>query len=102
MKELDVELEVCKWAEKDGWLAPKLQWLNNTGWLDRCFIRKGIGKGRYIVAFIEFKKPGGRRSAKQKYWLGILRSMNVPAAFHDDALIAQLWLQNLYLESDDG
>jgi hypothetical protein len=61
--ELDVESEVCKWARTHGWIAAKLQYLNDTGWPDRCFIKNGI------VLFVEFKRPkGGRREPKQLYW----------------------------------
>ena len=91
--EIDIEESVCKWAEENGWLAAKLQWLNQTGWPDRTFIKGGI------VAFIEFKKPGGRLSAKQKYWIGILKSFGVPVSVQDDVLTAKFWLENLYLES---
>lgn len=98
--EIDIEEAVCKWAEKNGWLAAKLQWLNQTGWPDRTFIRRGWREEGYIVAFIEFKKPGGRLSAKQKHWIGLLKSFGVPVSVQEDPLTAQFWLHNLYMESD--
>lgn len=65
--EIDIEDAACKWAEKNGWLAPKLQWLNQTGWPDRTFIKNGH------VIWIEFKKPDGRTSKKQDYWIKQIR-----------------------------
>lgn len=63
-KEIRHETLACEWAKDNGWLTPKLQYVGHTGWPDRCFMRRGR------IVFIEFKRPkGGRRSAKQVWWL---------------------------------
>lgn len=63
MLEISVEDQVCEWASKNGWLVAKLQYLGNTGWPDRFFLKNGHH------VFIEFKRPkGGRREPKQIYW----------------------------------
>lgn len=61
--EIDIETLVCNWARDQGWLVAKLQWVGQTGWPDRFFLRNGIH------IFIEFKKPkGGRIAPKQQHW----------------------------------
>lgn len=87
--EIDIEDHVCKWAESNGWLVAKLQWLNQTGWPDRTFVKNGI------VAWIEFKKPGGVISKKQKYWIGQLRLQGANVAVFDDPTMAIAWLEAL-------
>ena len=84
LKETDIENLVIAWATDHGWLCPKLQWVNQTGWPDRCFIKRGV------VVFIEFKKPGGRISKKQHYWIGRIREQGIPVIVCDspeDALV---------------
>jgi hypothetical protein len=78
ISEVDIEYEVCKWAEEHGWLAPKLQWINQTGWPDRTFLRGGR------TVFIEFKKPGGVVSKKQFYWINRIRSLGFDVFVVDD------------------
>ena len=91
-REIDIEEEVCKWAEQRGWLTPKLQWLNETGWPDRTFIKDGI------VAWIEFKKPGGVVSKKQKYWHQKMREHGAHVIATDDPVVAQAYLTALEAE----
>lgn len=93
--EITIEEAVCKWAEKNGWLAAKLQWLNETGWPDRTFMKDGI------VAWIEFKKPGGRLSKKQKYWIEVMQRMGLNVVVCDNELEATSYLYNLELEARD-
>lgn len=76
--EIDIEDAVCKWAEEHGWLAPKLQWLNQTGWPDRTFLKNGL------TIWIEFKKPGGVTSKKQLYWARKIREHGGIHYFCDD------------------
>ena len=78
VKELDIEEAVCRWAEADGWLAPKLQWLNQTGWPDRTFMKNGQ------VIWIEFKRPGEHPSRKQDYWIAQIRKRNCNVFVCDD------------------
>lgn len=77
--EVDIEEKVCKWAQENGWLAPKLQWLNQTGWPDRTFIKDGK------AVFIEFKKPGGMTSKKQDHWIVQLLSHGMSVGVFDNA-----------------
>jgi len=93
LREIDIEEEVCKWAENRGWLVAKLQWVNQTGWPDRTFIKDGI------VAWIEFKKPGGVISKKQKYWHKTMRDHGANIVVVDNASIGIAYLINLELEN---
>jgi len=92
MLEIEIEEKACKWAEENGWLVAKLQWLNQTGWPDRTFIKNGI------VAWIEFKKPGGVVSKKQKYWHDRMREHGANVITTDDEIVAQAYLAALELE----
>ena len=68
--EAALERKVCADAkEKYGIHSIKLNGRGETGWPDRVFL---LGRGR--VAFIEFKAPGGKLSAKQRYWLRYLQN----------------------------
>lgn len=84
--ESEIEGLTVAWAEDNGWLCPKLQWVAQTGWPDRTFIKYGV------VALIEFKAPGGRVSPKQRYWINKLRMQNMPVLVCDDVLEAQAFL----------
>jgi len=92
LKESDIENLVIAWATGQGWLCPKLQWVNQTGWPDRTFIKNGI------VAWIEFKKPGGVVSKKQKYWHDRMREHGANVITTDDEIVAQAYLAALELE----
>ena len=76
VSELDVESLVIAWAEDHGWLCAKLQWIGQTGWPDRTFIKNGK------VVFVEFKRPkGGVRAPKQLHWHRQLRKHGATAVF---------------------
>ena len=94
MLEVDIEASVCRWAERNGWLVAKLQWIGDTGWPDRTFIKNGI------VAWIEFKKPGGRVSKKQRYRIQQMRDHGANVDIFDDSLVAISWLRVLELDDD--
>jgi hypothetical protein len=86
LTESDIENLTIAWATGQGWLCPKLQWVNQTGWPDRAFLKNGK------VIFIEFKKPGGRISKKQHHWIGRIRDQGVPAIVCDSVIEAQAFL----------
>lgn len=98
--EVNIEDKVCEWAEDNGWIAAKLQWLSQTGWPDRTFLKKGID-GKPIIAFIEFKRPKGRRRKKQGYWLGVLLGLGFDGIFCDDATVGINFLKNVELDRYD-
>lgn len=50
-RESDVELDVVAWAENNGWLVRKMQYIGRRGCADRFF----FGYGQIIM--IEFKRP---------------------------------------------
>ena len=52
MRESEIELSVCAWAESSGWISRKIAYVGRKGAADRIF----VGFGR--VVFIEFKRPG--------------------------------------------
>jgi hypothetical protein len=79
-KEIDIEELVIAWAEDHGWLCPKLQWVSQTGWPDRAFMKKGK------VIWIEFKRTkGGRKAKKQEYWIDELWKHGFHAMFCNSA-----------------
>lgn len=79
--ETEIEALVIAWADDHGWLSPKLQWVGQTGWPDRTFIKNGS------VVFIEFKRPkGGVRARKQVYWLKRLKKQGCNAFFVNNAI----------------
>jgi VRR-NUC domain len=88
LKESDIEHLTVAWATDNGWLCPKLQWLSQTGWPDRCFMKNGM------VVFIEFKKPGGVISKKQRHWIQKIRDHAVPATVCDSVIDAQAFLRS--------
>jgi hypothetical protein len=50
--EADAEEEACVWAEANGWLARKVQYVGRKNCVDRHFYGYGA------VVMIEFKRPG--------------------------------------------
>lgn len=60
MIEQEIEITVSNWAEEDGYEVRKLVYPGRRGAPDRMFYRD---RG---PIFIEFKKPGERRSMLQK------------------------------------
>ncbi len=62
MRESKIEREVVKYAERNGWLAIKLNSGGNRGKPDRLFLKDGR------TVFIEFKATGKPLQKLQKYW----------------------------------
>jgi len=63
--EIEIESAAVAFAEKNGWLARKLQWTGRRAAPDRFFARDGR------IVLIEFKRPGGEPRKLQ--WLEINR-----------------------------
>ena len=59
MRESEIELSVCAWAENHGWLERKLSYVGRKGAPDHMFV--GFGQ----VVLIEFKRPGEEPSEQQ-------------------------------------
>ena len=75
--EASIEARVVQMAERDGWYVRKLKWIGRRSAPDRMFVRDGR------VVFIEFKRPGGRRSAGQIAEVSTLRKHGAEAYFVD-------------------
>jgi hypothetical protein len=58
--EANVELTVVAWAENNGWLPRKMQYIGRRGCPDHYF--HGYGK----IVPIEFKQPNGSLSPNQR------------------------------------
>lgn len=78
MLEKEIELPVVKWAQKHGFLTPKVKF-QEAGWPDRLFISP-----HGHVIFIEFKRPGEKPDPLQDHRLAVLRSHGIPAFWVDD------------------
>lgn len=59
IREDEVELTVVAWAENNGWVARKVQYIGRSGCPDHVF----VGYGRTI--WIEFKRPGEAPNPQQ-------------------------------------
>lgn len=81
MLEKDIEDVVVKWAIKNGFLAPKVKFVE-AGWPDRLF----LGYGASI--FIEFKRPGERPDPLQEYRIAEIRKHGIPAFWCDNTVEA--------------
>jgi hypothetical protein len=71
--ERDIEQQFVRYAESMGFKAKKLRIDGENGWPDRTIFTP-VG-----VLFIEFKKPGGRLSRKQRKWINALRRLGFVA-----------------------
>ncbi len=78
MSESKIEQRVVEEAKKLGVIGLKLTSSGNTGVPDRMFLIPG---GRPL--FIEFKKPGGKLSEKQVYWISALGTLDYKVEVHD-------------------
>lgn len=78
--EKEIEGKVVAWAKKQGFLTPKVKFVE-AGYPDRLFISP---KGHTI--FIEFKVPGGKPDPLQDYRLRTLRARNIPAVWTDSVV----------------
>lgn len=76
--EKDIEDVVVQWAKKNGFLAPKVKFVE-AGWPDRLF----LGHGASI--FIEFKRPGERPDKLQEFRIGQLIDHGIPAYWCDNS-----------------
>ncbi len=74
MSEATLERAFVRWCERQGVMAIKLS-APFRGWPDRTV----IGRGR--VVFVELKRPGGRRSPQQQWWIERLKSGGFIAGF---------------------
>lgn len=70
MRESKIEKEVCKYAEKLGWLVFKFISPGLRGVPDRFFLRNGK------IVFIEFKAPDKEPSKIQWKRIGEIRKQN--------------------------
>lgn len=75
--EKDIENNVVKWAQKHGFLTPKVKFAED-GWPDRLFISPS---GHTI--FIEFKRRGEVPTKLQEYRISELHRRGIPATWHD-------------------
>jgi len=78
--EKDIEIPVCNWAKKHGFLTPKVKFAE-AGWPDRLFISP-IGH----TIFIEFKRPPFKPDRLQEYRLAQLRQRGIPAYWVDSII----------------
>ena len=77
--ESQLENALRNWCKRKGYWCLKLVLSRQLGWPDRTILMPG---GR--VVFLELKQPGGKRRARQKYWIGRLREFGFTAEFVDD------------------
>lgn len=59
VREREVEAELVRLAEAEGWRTKKLAKTQENGDTDRLFLRRGVAK------FIEVKRPGERPNRQQ-------------------------------------
>lgn len=98
--EREVEMKVCKYAKSKGFLVDKFTSPNNRGVPDRIFIAPP-----HILAFVEFKAPGGVPTSSQQRDHARRRAMGFPVYIVDsfekgkamvEALFAMSSLKNWY------
>jgi hypothetical protein len=78
--ESKIETKVCERVLQDfGVRSIKLNVHGNTGIPDRLFLIPGG-----LALFIEFKRPGGKLSLKQKYWIRILKTLKFEVEVYDN------------------
>ena len=61
MKESEIQYDIIKWLESEGWLVVKIIQTNKNGWPDLQIHALGL------TIFIEVKSPKGKLSELQKY-----------------------------------
>ena len=86
MRERDIEKAVCRWAEKNGWLAFKWVSPQNRGVPDRLFIKDGR------VVAIEFKAPGKKPTPSQELVHDILQDAGLEVYVIDNVEAGRLVL----------
>jgi hypothetical protein len=87
LTESQIERKVCKWAKENGILSYKFVSPQNRGVPDRMFIGP-----RGNVAFIEFKKPGGKLSAVQTKTIAEMERNKAEVRVFDNSDAAELFL----------
>lgn len=90
VREASIEDGVVRWAKEQGIKSRKMNGLGNASWPDRMFI---LPNG--IVAFIEFKRPGGEPTALQKDTIEELKRLHQNVIWTDDPVRAKVWLTTL-------
>jgi hypothetical protein len=80
MLEIDIEEKVMKWAKREGFLTPKVKFVE-AGYPDRLFISPF---GHTI--FMEFKRPGEEPEPIQYHRLEQLTKRGIPAVWVDSVL----------------
>jgi len=81
MNEKTIEKKVCDYAKAQGCLVYKFTSPSNRGVPDRMILAP---EGHLL--FIEFKQPGGRLSALQKYHIEMIGSMGFSVEVVDDVV----------------
>lgn len=77
--EKEIEKKVCQYAQKKGFLTPKINVVGERGWPDRLFIDPD---GWHV--YIEFKAPGKAPDPIQIYRQSELAKRNVMVLVVDD------------------
>ncbi len=90
MRERKIEDDFRQWCEQQGFPCLKLKLENEKGFPDRTVI---LPNGK--VAFIEFKKPGGRVSIHQRKWISRLQSLGLAATVCYSAASAIHYVQRI-------
>ena len=83
MREKEIEKRFRLWAESQGGRSLKLHLMSLIGFPDRTVLMPGG-----VIAFMEFKKPGGVESPQQQWWIEQLLGLGFFAGFvysFDDA-----------------
>jgi hypothetical protein len=78
MREVDVEQPVCEFAEAQGYLVRKIQYVGRRGAPDRLF----VGRGKILV--VEFKRRGKRPDVHQEREHDRFRGRGVPVHVIDN------------------
>jgi len=79
LSERQIENRIVKYAKDQGWLVIKLNPTWHKGLPDRMFLLPG-GK----IVFLELKKPGGRASPLQKYFIAWMKDLGHSAHVVDN------------------
>lgn len=85
-RESDIESTIVRWAAGRGIASIKLSGPHDRGKPDRVFLRHGR------ACFIEFKRPGGRLSRLQEFWIAKLRRLGFECEIHDTLIGAKDFL----------
>lgn len=92
MSEKVIELQTCDWAQQNGILVRKVQWLGRRGAPDRLFMANGL------AVFIEFKSPTGKLSKIQEREIARLREAGMLVQVFSDSKKAILYLKTVFAD----